>query len=70
MTFDITKKDLIEWSSACLVFLSGAMTGHYAAIGMNPVQWAGSLAAILGSVTVAVAVRVWPSKSATANAED
>ena len=70
MTFDITKKDLIEWSSAGLVFLSGAMTGHYAAIGMNPVQWAGALAAILGSVTVAVAVRVWPSKSATANAED
>jgi hypothetical protein len=70
MTFDITKKDLIEWSSACLVFLSGAMTGHYAAIGMNAVQWAGALAAILGSVTVAVAVRVWPSKSATANAED
>lgn len=70
MTFDITKKDLVDWSSACLVFLSGAMTGHYAAIGMNAIQWAGALAAILGSVTVAVAVRVWPSKSATANAED
>jgi len=70
MKFDITKKDLVDWSSASLVFLSGAMTGHYAAIGMNAVQWAGSLAAILGSVTVAVAVRVWPSKSATANAED
>lgn len=70
MPTEITKKDLIEWGSACLVFLSGAMTGHYAAIGMNPVQWAGALAAILGSVTVAVAVRVWPSKSATANAKD
>ena len=70
MTLDITKKDLIEWSSASLVFLSGAMTGHYAAIGMNAVQWAGALAAVLGSVTVAVAVRVWPPKSATANAED
>lgn len=70
MTFDITKKDLIEWSSACLVFLSGAMTGHYAAIGMTPVQWTGAMAAVLGSVTVAVAVRVWPPKSATANAED
>ena len=70
MNFDITKKDLVEWSSASLVFLSGAMTGHYAAIGMNTVQWAGALAAVLGSVTVAVAVRVWPPKSATANAED
>jgi hypothetical protein len=70
MTLDITKKDLIEWSSASLVFLSGAMTGHYAAMGMSTVQWAGALAAVLGSVTVAVAVRVWPPKSATANAED
>jgi len=70
MNLDITKKDLIEWSSASLVFLSGAMTGHYAAIGMNAVQWAGAAAAILGSVTVAVAVRVWPPKTATAEVED
>lgn len=70
MTFDITKKDLIEWGSASLVFLSGAMTGHYAAVGMNPVQWAGAAAAVLGSVTVAVAVRVWPPKSAAVKAED
>lgn len=70
MNLDITKKDLIEWSSASLVFLSGAMTGHYAAIGMNTVQWAGAAAAILGSVTVAVAVRVWPPKTATAEVED
>jgi len=69
MTFDITKKDLIDWSSASLVFLSGAMTGHYAAIGMNAIQWTGSIAAILGSVTVAVAVRVWPPKI-VAKAED
>ena len=70
MPTSITKRDLIDWGSACLVFLSGAMTGHYAAIGMNAVQWAGALTAITGSVAVAVAVRVWPSKSATANAED
>ena len=70
MKYDITQKDLVEWSSACLVFLSGAASGHFAAIGMNPVQWAGALAAVLGSVTVAVAVRVWPPKSATANAKD
>lgn len=70
MSFDLTRKDLIEWGSACLVFLSGAMTGHYAAIGMNAIQWAGAGAAILGSVTVAVAVRVWPPKSAPVEAED
>lgn len=68
MKLEFTTKDLIEWGSAGLVFLSGAMTGHYAAIGMNPVQWAGAAAAVLGSVTVAVAVRVWPPQ--TAKAED
>ena len=69
MSFEITRKDLIEWGSASLVFLSGAMTGHFAAIGMNPVQWAGAAAAILGSVTVAVAVRVWPPKTAEASSK-
>lgn len=56
-----TKRDLVDWGSASLVFLSGATTGHYAALGMNAVQWAGAAAAVLGSVTVAVAVRVWPA---------
>lgn len=69
MSFEITRKDLIEWSSASLVFLSGAMTGHYAAMGMNAIQWAGAGAAILGSVTVAVAVRIWPPKTAEAKAD-
>lgn len=62
MKFEFTTKDLVDWGSAALVFLSGAMTGHYAAIGMNTVQWAGALAAVVGSVTVAVAVRVWPQE--------
>lgn len=66
MTFEISKKDLIEWSSAGLVFFSGATAGHYAAVGMDTVQWAGAAAAVLGSVTLAVAVRVWPPKTATA----
>ena len=69
MRFDFTTKDLADWGSAGLVFPSGAATGHYAAIGMNAVQWAGAATAILGSITVAVAVRVWPPK-ATARAED
>lgn len=62
MKFELTTKDLVDWGSAGLVFLSGAMTGHYAAIGMNTVQWAGAAVAILGSVAVAVAVRVWPGE--------
>lgn len=69
MTFEITRKDLVEWASALLVFVSGAMTGHYAAQGMNLIQWTGAAAAVLGSVAVAVAVRVWPD-GAVLEAED
>ena len=69
MSYDITRKDAVEWSTALLVFLSGAMTGHYAATGMNAVQWAGAATAVLGSVAVAVAVRVWPAPKAV-KAED
>lgn len=60
MPFEFTRKDLVEWSSALLVFVSGAMAGHYAAQGMNLIQWTGAAAAVLGSVAVAVAVRIWP----------
>lgn len=70
MQFDLTKKDLVDWSTASLVFFSGAMTGHHAAMGMNLIQWTGAAAAVLGSVTIAVAVRVWPPKTAAAKVED
>ena len=60
MSFELTRRDLIEWGSALLVFVSGATTGHYAAAGMNAEQWMGAAMAVLGSVAVAVAVRVWP----------
>ena len=59
----ITTKEAAEWGSAILVFTSGAMAGHFASVGMSPVQWAGAAAAVLGSVTVAVIVRVWPAKA-------
>jgi hypothetical protein len=56
-----SSKELAEWGSAMLVFASGGMAGHFASMGMTPVQWAGAAVAVLGSVTVAVAVRVWPA---------
>ncbi|MFL5298384.1 MAG: hypothetical protein ACJ798_18555 [Phenylobacterium sp.] len=56
----ITIKELVDWASVALVITSGGLAGHYASIGMTSVQWAGATAAVLGSVTVAVAVRVWP----------
>ena len=42
------------------MIISKVPAGHYAAIGMTPLQWARAAAAVLGSVTLAVAVRVWP----------
>lgn len=50
-----------QWASASLVFLCSALAGRYAAEGMNLLQWAGAAAAVLGSITVAVAVRLEPS---------
>lgn len=63
----ITRKEFVDWASVALVVVSGALTGHYASVGMSLVQWAGALSAVLGSVTLAVAVRVWP-EPAKANA--
>ena len=57
----ITLKDIVDWASVALVVASGGLAGHYASEGMNGLQWAGAIAAVLGSVTVAVAVRVWPA---------
>jgi hypothetical protein len=57
----ITPKDVAEWGSAALVVLSGATAGHHAAMGMSTLQWTGAAAAVLGSITVAVMVRVWPA---------
>ena len=62
----ISSKEAAEWGSAIMVFTSGAMAGHYASLGMTPVQWAGAAAAVLGSVTVAVAVRIWTPVGAKA----
>ncbi|MBC7167160.1 hypothetical protein [Phenylobacterium sp.] len=52
---------MAEWGTASLVFVSGAMAGRLIATGMNDVQAVGALAAVLGSITAAVAVRVWPA---------
>jgi hypothetical protein len=57
----ISGKDLLEYGSAGLVFVCGALAGHYAADGMSLIQWAGAATAVMGSVTVAVAVRIWPA---------
>ena len=57
----LTRKELADASSVALVVACGALAGHYASVGMNVLQWAGAATAVLGSITVAVAVRVWPT---------
>jgi hypothetical protein len=66
----ITKKDFVDFGSGALVAISGGLAGHYAALGMTPVQWAGAACAVLGSVTIAVAVRVWPQPATARRQED
>jgi hypothetical protein len=58
-----------EWGSAAMVFLVSALAGRYASEGMNALQWAGAAAAVLGSVTLAVAVRVWPMGAESQDAQ-
>lgn len=49
-----------RWASTSLVFLVSCLAGHYISLGMTPTQWMGAAVAVLGSITVAVAVRLQP----------
>lgn len=50
-----------QWASSILVVVVAAMAGQFAAHGMNLVQWLGAALAVLGSITLAVLLRVWPA---------
>lgn len=65
-----TSAEALEWTTGALVFIVAMLIGAYAAQGMNAVQWAGAAAAVLGSVTLAVLVRVWPPEPQTQAQED
>ena len=62
MSFSL--QSLSEWGTALLVFVSGGLAGHHAAQGMSPAQWTGAFAAVLGSIALAVVIRVWPAPEA------
>ncbi len=62
--------EILEWATAGLVFIISMLMGTYAAQGMNAVQWAGAATAVLGSVTLAVLVRVWPAVAQPRTQED
>jgi hypothetical protein len=48
------------WGTTALVVVASAIVGREAAHGMDATQWLCSAFAILGSVSAAVMVRVWP----------
>jgi hypothetical protein len=50
-----------EFGSAMLVVVASWIVGRYAAQGLSPMQWACGVFAILGSISVAVMVRLWPA---------
>jgi hypothetical protein len=60
-----------ERLSALLVSGVGSLVGAYAADGwrhgtpwgLTPLQWSGAAMAVIGSILVAVLVRVWPAKA-------
>lgn len=56
----LSKQDAANWASAILVVIVSGLAGQLAAHGMNTVQWLGAALAVLGSITLAVLVRVWP----------
>ena len=55
-----------EYGSAALVFVTAAIIGHEAAVGMTPNQWLAASVSILGSISVAVMVHIWPAKAKVA----
>ena len=57
---------LAEYGSAALVFVTAAIVGHEAAVGMSQSQWLAASISILGSISVAVMVHMWPPKAKAA----
>ncbi len=55
-----------EYGSAALVFVTAAIIGHEAATGMTQGQWLAAAISVLGSISVAVMVHVWPAKAKAA----
>jgi hypothetical protein len=59
----IQSAGVAEYGSAALVFVTAAVIGHEAAVGMTQSQWLAASVSILGSISVAVMVHVWPEKA-------
>jgi hypothetical protein len=55
--------------TAALVILSAALLGQYAAHGLSLMQGISGVAAVGGSIALAVIVRTWPKPQTPAGAE-
>jgi hypothetical protein len=55
--------------TAALVVVSAGLLGQYAAHGLSPSQWISGLAAVGGSIALAVIVRTWPKPETAQQAE-
>ncbi len=58
----MTHKQAAEWSTLFLAVLSVGLVSVLGADGLDAFQWVGAAAAVLGSVTAAVGVLVWPER--------
>ena len=57
----LTSPRFAEIGSALLVVIASWIVGRYAAQGLSPIQWACGIFAIMGSISVAIMVRLWPA---------
>lgn len=63
----LRSQEAARLASAILVVLVSGLAGQFAAHGMNAIQWLGAILAVLGSVTLAVMIRVWPAEAPARN---
>lgn len=66
----LNSEEAAKLASVVLVILTSGLAGQFAAHGMNAVQWLGAVLAVLGSVTLAVMIRVWPAPARNTNRRD
>ncbi len=53
---------IAECGSAALVFVTAAIVGREAAVGMNSSQWISAVVSVAGAISVAVMVHCWPPR--------
>ena len=66
----LKSEDAAKLASVALVILTSGLAGQFAAHGMNLIQWLGAILAVLGSVSLAVMIRVWPAPARNPSRRD